>query len=422
MSSILSGSVDQGQEDAGTVDFEVDATAATARVGRLEVAGTTFETPNLFPVVNFYAGGTQNSLFGGGVHRTMKEFMAGHEVVSGGDYTEYFDGVMTSVASLTDYNITEERYNSYMEVPIKERDEFTDFDGVLFVDSGGFKFLYDGELDGSDFQVEIDQKTAFDIQRQLGANIIVNLDRPIEPDDNYEERVRKARKTGENAAEFLRLSYDYDAARYLTVHGYNYSMVDSFLNEIVDILGETIAHNAFDGIALGGLVPKKDNKDALITAVSECQQVLDDRGFGDMPFHVLGISNSAMPLLIALGVDTFDSSAYLHGAINGKYYESLLKSTRFDDVDFAACDCPVCTNPELVDRMQGNAEYQKDILGPVAMHNLIVQKREITELREIISEEGTDGLVRYIDQTVARRDRTRKAAHRVVNEFLGGYF
>lgn len=419
MSTGFSDSVIEGESEA---NFEITATAAEARAGTLEVAGTRIETPNLFPVLNFYAGGTENSMFGGGVHRTMKEFLAGDDRIGGGEYGHFFDAVMTSVSSLTDYNITEERYESYMSTPVKEREEFENFDGALFVDSGGFKFLYDGGFEGRDFHLEIDQQTALDIQRKMGADVIINLDRPITPDDSYEERLEKARETGRNVAEFLRLSQDYEAARYLSLHGYNYSMIDSFLEEIIDVVGSEIISRAFDGIALGGLVPKKDNKDALITAVSECREVLEERGFGQLPFHLLGISNSAIPLLAALGVDTFDSMSYLHGAVNGKYYVSLLEDISFEEADFQDCDCPVCSNPKLVARMEGDAEYQKDILGPVAMHNLIVQKREVAEIRRRIAEEGRTGLIEYIDETVARNDRTRKPAHRVVNEHLGGYF
>jgi len=414
--------VDDHITGASEAEFTITASAGTARAGTLQLAGSEIETPNLFPVLNFYAGGTENSMFGGGVHRTMKEFLAGDSRVGGGDFSEYFDAVMTSVSSLTDYNITKERFESYMSVPIKQRSEFENFDGPLFVDSGGFKFLHNDGFDGADFHLEIDQKTALDIQRQLGADVIINLDRPIAPDDSYEERMEKARQTGENIAEFLRLSQDYQAARYLSVHGYNYAMIDSFLSEVFDIIGPEISRRAFDGIALGGLVPKKDNKQELITAVSECRQVLDDRGFGDLPFHVLGISNSAIPLLIALGVDTFDSMAYLHAAVNGKYHKSLLKDISFREADFEDCDCAVCSDTVLVDRMEGNAEYQKDMLGPVAMHNLIVQKREVAEIRRRIRQNGREGLIEYIDETVARNDRTRKAAHRVVNKFLGGYF
>jgi len=199
-----------GSQRLGDELFEVIDEAGDARSGVIRINGTELETPNLLPVVNFYAGGTDSSLYGGGIHRTIKEFINGDEAVNGGNYDRYFDGVMTSVASLTDYGISRDRYEDYIDAPVKERDVF-DFDGTLFVDSGGFKFLGDRKLDGSDFEVDVDQEAIFDIQRKLGGDLLVNLDRPISPDDSYEERVEKAQLTAENVAEFLDLT---DGGRY----------------------------------------------------------------------------------------------------------------------------------------------------------------------------------------------------------------
>jgi tRNA-guanine family transglycosylase len=402
--------------------FEVEATAGAARTGTLRVRDSSLKTPNLFPVINFYAGGTRDSLYGGGIHRTLKEFMLGADAVDGIDCSEYFDGVMMSVTSLTDYELPEERFDSYLDTPIKQRAAFSDYEGMVFVDSGGFKFLNKDHIEGRRFEREFNQKRAFEMQRALGGDILVNLDKPITPDDSFDDRREKALETAKNVAEFLRLSSEYDCSRYLTLHGYNYSMIDTFLTELQDVLGTQIGQSVFDGIALGSLVPLKDNKQKLVTAVQDCRQVLAGHGYDDLPLHVLGISGSSIPLLAALGVDSFDSSSYLHSAINGKYYTSLLNTVHLDNADFSQCDCKICSSTEMVDRMNGNAEFQKDILGPVAMHNLILQKRELSTIRTRIRENGTTGMIEYLDSTVGRKDRTRKAAHRVVNEALGGYF
>ena len=403
-------------------DFEVNAVAGDARTGTLRIGGQELETPNLFPVLNFYGGGTERSVFGGGIHRTIKEFMIGADRIGGGDYSEYFDCTMTSVASLTDYNITHERYQSYLDTPIKERELFESYNGTLFVDSGGFKFLDGGEIDGSDFEVDIDQKKIYEIQKKMGADIIVNLDHPIAPDDSHEQRMEKAEKTALNISEFLDLSGDFGGARYLTLHGYNYSMMDAFLEKITSIVDTREIHEAFDGVALGSLVPKKDNRELLIQAVTDCQEVLHDWGFDDMPLHVLGISSRAVPLLAALGVDSFDASSYLHNAINGKYYKSMMESVPISEVSFEDCDCPVCSSDLHRKRMRGDAEYQKDIYGAVAVHNLIIQKRELATIRDRIQAEGTAPLREYIESTVARDKQTRQVAHKVVNQSLGGYF
>ena len=400
--------------------FEVTDEAGDARSGVLRINEAELSTPNLLPVVNFYAGGTASSIYGGGIHRTIKEFMNGDEAINGGDYNRYFDGVMTSISSLTDYGISRERYEDYIAAPIKEREVF-DFDGVLFLDSGGFKFLGDGKLDGSDFEVEADQEAIIEIQQKLGGDVLVNLDRPIEPDDDYQTRVEKARLTAENVDKFLELTTR-DDTRYLTLHGYNYSMLDTFLTEIERAIGRDRVHREFDGVALGSLVPLKDNKGKLITAVSDCREVLRDWGFGELPLHVLGISSSAIPLLAAVGADTFDSSSYIHSAINGKYDTSLYNSEPVDDADFSQCECPVCSNTELVRRMEGDVEYQKDKLGAVAMHNLIIQKEEITRIQSAIQGQGTEELISYIEQSLGREKSMQQHAHRVVNESLGGYF
>jgi len=119
------------------VDFDTLATAGDARAGRLSVGDVTVETPTLFPVLNFYAGGMERSVFGGGVHRTIKECLIGADRIGGESYDEYFDGTMASVASLTDYNISRQRYESYLSKPVKERDIFSPYSGLLFIDSGG---------------------------------------------------------------------------------------------------------------------------------------------------------------------------------------------------------------------------------------------------------------------------------------------
>jgi tRNA-guanine family transglycosylase len=299
---------------------------------------------------------------------------------------------------------------------------FEGLESIIFADSGGFKFLNDGAIDGSDFEVEMNQETIYEIQHAFGADIIVNLDHPIAPDDTHRDRVEKAEKTAQNIHKFLTVSREFEGAKYLTLHGYNYSMMAEFLDVITDSVPESVLREGFDGIALGSLVPKKDNRTALIQAVTDCRELMKDWGMEDWPLHVLGISSRAAPILAALGADTFDSSTHIHNAINGKYYQSLMESTMIDNADFSKCECPVCQSEFLVERMKGNAEYQKDISGAVAMHNLIITKNELQTIRHCIREDGTEALVEYFEETFGEDKTMRRYAHQVVNKSLGGYF
>jgi tRNA-guanine family transglycosylase len=402
-------------------EFTITATAGDARAGQFSINGRELETPFLFPVVNFYGGGTDNSLYGGGTHRTVKEFLTGYPPVVGEQtYEDLFEGTMVSISSLTDYEISEERLEDYLAAPIHEREVFEGFDGLLFIDSGGYKFLTQGGLSGRDFVIDLDQETAYDLQKKMGGDILVNLDHPISPEDSYDERIRKAERTIENAKEFVGLSSDHQGARFLTVHGYNRSMFQRFFDEVENAFSAPI-DAIFDGFAIGSLVPKKDNVGDLIEATRGCVTEADERGYGDMPIHVFGISGTVIPLLVAVGADTFDSASYMHGAVNGKYKTDFLNSVPVEEAPFDDCDCRVCSDPDLVERMRGNAEYQKDISGTIAIHNLELINRELQRTREALSQ-GDDALSTYLEDLYSDRQGLRKHAFRVINDTLEQFF
>jgi len=401
--------------------FDVDATVGEARTGELRMRDRRLETPFLFPVVNFYGGGTDSSLYGGGTHRTIKEFLTGHPPTVGQtDYEDLFEGVMMSISSLTDYEISEERLEDYIAAPIRDRDAFSGFEGMLFLDSGGYKFLKEGGLSGRDFVIDLDQETAYDLQKRLGGDILVNLDYPISPDDDYDERVEKATRTIENAKEFVGLASDHDGAIYLSVHGYNRSMFERFLDQVESSFSAPI-DALFDGLAIGSLVPKKDNVGDLVEATRGCVLEARDRGYGDMPIHVFGISGTVIPLLVAVGADTFDSASYIHSAINGKYKTDFINSVPVDEADFEACNCRVCSDPFHVDRMQGDAEYQKDVSGSLAIHNLELINRELKQTRAAIAG-GEDAFAEYLEELYSDRKDLRRHAFDVINRSLGGVF
>jgi tRNA-guanine family transglycosylase len=405
----------------GMTEFQVIDTAGDARTGRLSVNGRELATPYMFPVVNFYGGGTDQSLYGGGTHRTLKEFLTGHPPVVGQtSYDDLFEGVMLSIASLTDYEISQERLDDYLAAPIRERDVFSRFDGLLFVDSGGYKFLTQGELTGRDFSIELDQETAFDLQQRLGGDILVNLDYPITPEDSYEEKTRKLEQTIENAKEFVGLASDHEGALFLTVHGYNRSMFERFFDLVEGAFSAPI-DAIFDGLAIGSLVPKKDNVGDLIEATRGCVNEARDRGYGHLPVHVFGISGRAIPLLVAVGADTFDSSSYIHSAINGKYKTDFLTTAPLDEAPFEDCACRVCSDPKHVERMRGNAEFQKDTSGSVAIHNLELINRELERTRRAIAD-GEDAYSDYLEALYRDHQGMRKYAFQVINETLDQFF
>jgi len=98
---------------------------------------------------------------------------------------------------------------------------------MIFADSGGYKILKQGgELEGEDFTKDISQDKALDMQLDLGPDIVVNLDHPIHPDDEFEERIEKMEKTAVNARQLAERRDEVDGACYLTVHGYYEAMLE----------------------------------------------------------------------------------------------------------------------------------------------------------------------------------------------------
>lgn len=407
------------------VSFDVVAEAGDARVGELQVNSQFLETPTLFPVLSFYGGGNEGALFGGGIHRTVKEFLVNHPPVVGEqDYSDIFPGVMTSVSSLTDYGIREKKLNWYLDKEIREWECFSDYKGVIFADSGGYKILKNGGgLEGEDFEKDIDQDKALDMQLALGPDIVVNLDHPIHPEDEFEERIEKMEQTAVNAAQLAERRGEVDGACYVTVHGYYEAMLERSFDLIEDELTEPIP-DVFDGIALGSLVPRKDNVEVLVEAVSDCKREMQQRGYEELPLHVFGISGNAMPLLVLLGADSFDSASYLHQAINGKYYVNLFETVAVDDANFDACNCRVCGDDFHRARMRNEMDglYQKDILGSVAAHNLAIQQRELRQFRELIAEGDQEQVAEYLEEAVKDQKGFRKFVYQMIDERMNPYF
>jgi queuine/archaeosine tRNA-ribosyltransferase len=164
-----------------------------ARAGTININGRELETPHLFPVMCFYCGGLEGAKFGGGIYRNIKE-----EFLPRKDFSNIFQGVMTSISHLADFHVTKKKLeNIYLAKTIHE---WFDFDGVLFVDSGGFKLFKNGAIKCTDFEIKPDPKEILNLQEKFGGDIIATLDYPIHP-----ELPKKKRKKGSSLV--LKMAY-----------------------------------------------------------------------------------------------------------------------------------------------------------------------------------------------------------------------
>lgn len=213
---------------------------------------------------------------------------------------------------------------------------------LTFVDSGGYRLKEYGAKIRSKKTVVIWHDKVIDVERVLSTqnengDIGNTLDFPISSDiRNKTEYVNfnlnSARKSIEKKPDDLFL--------YGTIQAWDYKSAITY--------SKKISESQFDGFAIGGLVQFSHSPQKIIDIVAGVTSVIPR----DKPVHVFGVTNPIlMPILIGLGIDTFDSSSYIRSSLNRKYYLPLCveKLTISEQTAFlkAPCSCPICRNRNL---------------------------------------------------------------------------
>jgi tRNA-guanine family transglycosylase len=381
--------------------FKITHQSGEARCGEIRVNGKKLETPFLYPVLAFFCGGNWSSKFGGGIYRQIKEnFLMKKE------FQKYFQGVMTSIAQLNDFPVSREKLNGIYTS--KTIHEWFNFDGILFVDSGGFKLLTNDGINGQDFKIT-SPEDVLHYQIKFGADILVSLDYPISPNLKESEVKKRIRKSIENAI-FLLENKPRSTLAYIAVHGYSKENLKKYIEKILSGLEkENVSLKRIDGIAIGSLVPLKGNIFKILEIVKGCKEVLKEFSLDSLPLHVFGISSTLLPLLVMLGVDTFDSSTYLYSAIKGIYLRRGLQRMNIKQLRRKTCDCDICKNEGFFKLITKAEKNINSIEGSViAMHNLIVFCDEVKKLKEVIKENHEEKIRDYIQSRFNHSPLLRK--------------
>lgn len=188
--------------------------------------------------------------------------------------------------------------------------------GMVKVGEHGVVFT--SHIDGS--RHEFTPERSIDVQRRLGADMIIAFDECTSPlhDENYtRESADRTHRWAERSLQAFASSsplHGYDQALFGVVQGGAFEAVRRESTRV-------IAGMAFGGIAIGGNLG--DTKQAMYQVI---EWTVDELGDDPRPRHLLGIGD--VPSVwegAARGVDTFDCVAPTRNARNG----GLLK--RFDD-------------------------------------------------------------------------------------------
>ncbi len=278
---------------------------------------------------------------------------------------------------------------------------FSKWNGPILTDSGGYQVFSLADLnkitdDGVTFQSHIDgsyhyftPESVIDIQKQIGADIIMPLDRPVP----YPSEKITAQKANRVTLDWLKISkdsfknsynyHDYDQVLFGIVQGGVYPDLRKYAAE------ETVALD-FPGYSVGGL-SVGEPQNIMYEMTDHTTEYLPE----DKPRYLMGVGKPEdLVTCIGCGIDMFDCVLPTRVGRNGWVYTEkgrmVIKNAEYADdnspID-ANCMCYACkTFSKSYIRHLFNAG---EMLGPrlASLHNITFYQRLMENARNAIEED-----------------------------------
>ena len=211
----------------------------------------------------------------------------------------------------------------------------------LMVDSGGFASLFEharvvksGTLGvlrvrNEDGVESIHPRDVLDLQEKT-ADIAFTLDFPIPPSMDVKEAVRRQKFTVANAHWALANRRRKDLPLFACVQAWDAASARE--------CARAYRGASFDGIAIGGLVPRARSLTSVLSIVEAVREEI-----GHLPLHVFGLGKPEMTeILFKEGVDSVDSSSYVQLAADGKLWSRpdyrISEPSQSDRLHLALCN------------------------------------------------------------------------------------
>ncbi len=317
-------------------NFEILEKDLLGRIGILETKHGKIETPTLAPVINI-----------------SKTLFPPKDIVDMG-----FPLLMTN-----SYLIKRHYGNIGTEIGVHK---LLGVETPVITDSGAYQLMIYGN-------VEIDPLEIVKYQIALKTDIGVILDIPTKYNTPYhivrkevEETIRRAKEATKIDRKNMLLVGPVQGGRYLDLVAYS-------ANEISKL--------NFDLYAVGGPTQIMENYKFtdLVKLVMTTKMNLPIGA----PLHLFGAGHPFLiPLIVAMGVDLFDSSSYILYARDLRYITPT-RTLRFSDMKTLPCNCPICS--EWTYKEMKNLPKQK-LIQLIAKHNLYVLAEELKRTKEAIYE------------------------------------
>lgn len=254
-------------------------------------------------------------------------------------------------------------------------------DTIIFADSGGYDFQAD--------DVDVTPRETLETQRVIEADFLGTVDLPLSRKNRAAENQRRIEQSTQYALEASD-AHDGSGLLLASVHGYDPATVRNSIRHLE-------RNGDFDGYALGSLVPIR-------TAYEKVTKlVLAARRATEKHLHVYGLGGIVyQPLLLYLGVDSFDSTAFIRSAGNRNYLVPGFGGQplrNVQELEHLPCPCPVCCSRTL-----STIRADRDLL---TKHNLWALVTELRRFR-FMAEAGED-IESYLDLRFQGNEVTRRA-------------
>jgi len=350
--------------------FIVEASDNLARLGELETKHGLLGTPAVFPV---------HDLGGEGGFNTPR-------------YWEEYPQINTAMFNAAILSMNKGGHlGAVLQVGVHR---FIRFFGVAFVDSGGFIYRK--------YKLTIKQEKILEIQEKMGADIASTLDYPISCKAMSENT--NIMKTISNAKLAASLKKDSNMLLFASVNGYDPMVLRNAIKHLKK-------QGDFDGFAIGSLMPRFSGYRLLVDLILAAKLETKE------PVHVYGLGSPLVtPLLIYLGVDSFDSSYFVIASGKRNYAVPGYGRVSFNELhkfESLSCQCAICQKHSI--------EELRKSRKLLTFHNLLTLWNELEELKTAIKERRTE---EYLDIRFEKAKWAKKAFEyakkRIRFRFAGG--
>jgi helicase len=220
----------------------------------------------------------------------------------------------------------------------------------LLIDSGGFASLFENsrvcasrqlgllQVKTADVVETIHPRDVLDLQEQY-ADIAFTLDFPIPPGMDTKQAKKRQRLTIANAHWALANRRQKEMLLFACVQAWDAASAKD--------CAKAYAVASFDGVAIGGLVPRARDLSAVLAIVEAVRNEI-----GERPLHVFGLGKpEIIEALFRAGVDSVDSSSYVKLAAEGRLWSNPERQiddpTPTDRLHLALCNLAFATGRTL---------------------------------------------------------------------------